>query len=186
MILEPSTMIFKVYAPKNPYLDFFSKIIHFYWVDTEKHGFLYDRIILGPSNYDFWTLSKMMIFSKMIVFEESNDFEKTQDFRKNSRKSTFFENVNCFRKNQLFSKKSDFAMLWYSVLHLKSTPDRCPCVKRILRKKLNEIKHTNTTNDRVVEEIWLPQKPRNHKFSKKSTFFEKLRFCYVVALNSAP
>ncbi len=54
MILEPSNYDFWTEGSKK--LEIFSKIIGFNWLDTAKHGFLYDRMILEHSNYDFWTL----------------------------------------------------------------------------------------------------------------------------------
>ncbi len=54
-------------------------------------------------------------------------------------------------------------MLRHSVRHYSSRPDRCNPVKRILRKALNQINPTNTPNECVVEQIRLPQNPRNHK-----------------------
>ncbi len=90
-------MIFELSTAKHSYLEKISKIIHFYWLNTEKHGFLYDRISLEPSNHDFWTQLKMK--EKIVISK------KTQHFRKYSWKSTFFENIDCCRESQLFSKK---------------------------------------------------------------------------------
>ncbi len=44
-------MIFELSAPKPSYLNFFQKS-SILLLNTEKHAFLYDRIILYPSNYD--------------------------------------------------------------------------------------------------------------------------------------
>ncbi len=99
-------MIFELSAPTHSYLDFFLKIIHFYWLNTEKHRFLYDRISLEPCYYDFWIQSKTK--------KESSFSKKIQHFRKYlesrifSRISTFYENINYFRKSELISKKLTF------------------------------------------------------------------------------
>ncbi len=104
-----------------------------------------------------------------MIFEKSQDFRKSHESQFFSKKSTCFEKINFFRKSRVFSKKStfskksNFVMLWHSVRHHKSTADRRTCVKRILRKKLKQIKPTDTPNECIVEEICLPQNPRKHK-----------------------
>ncbi len=54
-------------------------------------------------------------------------------------------------------------MLRHSVRHYNSRLDRYNPVKCILRKALKQIKPTNTPNECGVEEICLPQNPRNYK-----------------------
>ncbi len=89
-------------------------------------------------------------------------FENTHVSRLFSRISTFFENVNYFRKSELISKKFTFVekvdffekfnYFRKSKIFLScgtqfvtiKARHRYTCVKRILRTKLNAIKPTNT------------------------------------------
>ncbi len=60
-------MIFELYGPENINLEIVSKIIHFQWLDTDQHGFLYDRMTLEPSNYDFCAQSKIMMILDTVL-----------------------------------------------------------------------------------------------------------------------
>ncbi len=76
MILESSNYVFWTLHTEKPSAGLFPKTIRFKWLNTEKHGFLYDTMILKLSNYDFWTLRTEKhlggILSKIIHFEWLN------------------------------------------------------------------------------------------------------------------
>ncbi len=122
-------MIFELSAPKHFYLEKNSKIIRFQWLNTEKHGFLYDRMILEPSTLIFElsavkhsyleNLSKSIHFQWLntekhgfiyhrISLDPSNRDFPTQK-KKNKKNHDFPKKLNIFEnthESQLFRKFS--------------------------------------------------------------------------------
>ena len=122
MSYELLSMIFELAAVKMIYICLSG-------INTEKHRFLYDRMILEPSNYDFWSRWNIMIwfFSKIIIFFEHHDyqkkviiFEKSQDFRKEVMKVDFFRESQLFSKKSTFFEKINFSRLFFRYFFLEN------------------------------------------------------------------
>ncbi len=126
--------------------------------------------------------------------------KNTQDFRKYSCKSTFFNNINFIRECQLFSKKwtyfekinfsrkstffekfnffrktNIFLCCGTQFVNIKARRTAIPVSNAFYAQSWTQSSPQTPPNEWVVEEICLPQNPRNHK---------SVTFCNVFALSS--